>query len=209
MYSFLLAGNRNEFSVAQIDVNAIAGIIDQLKLFSIVVLISNDRSLEKLKQSYPDLIFQFVPDDTSGALVTAAFGLSRVELNQPFLVVPTNSRLADNLIENFSISMASKKVTVGAIVFQGKDPVYSYARLGKINNVIEIVEKQVEGGCALAGVYYFSDKVSFEKCLRWALLNNVRTNGRFYISPGLNYFLANAVEVELFEVSEDDYLRIG
>lgn len=208
MISFLLAGNRSNSTVGQIDISSVAQIIDRLEKFSTVVLLSNDKNLEKLKHSKPNLIFQLVPDNTSGALITAAFGLSQVKLNEPFLIVPTNSGFAENLIEDFSESMVTKVVTVGAIVFEGENSVYSYARLGKMNNVIEIVEKRVEGGCALAGVYYFSDKISFEKCLRWALLNNVKTDGRFYISPALNYFLADSVEVELYEISAEGYSRL-
>jgi hypothetical protein len=207
MFSFLLAGDRSEFSDKRNYALPIEKIINDLSSFSTVVLLSNDKKLEQLERSCKKLIFQLVPNETPGALITAAYGLSKVGHDQPFLIVPSNSILSDNLIESFSSSMTSKAAEVGTIVFQGVNPLYSYARLGKMNNVIEFIEKEVDGSCALAGVHYFKDKILFENCLRWALVNNVRVKGNFFISSALNYFLANAIELELFSVSAGDYTR--
>jgi hypothetical protein len=207
MFSFLLAGDRSEVSEKRRDAVPIEKIIAELSSFSTVVLLSNDKKLEQLEGSYKNLVFRLVPNHTPGALITAAYGLSEIGHDEPFLIVPSNSILSDNLIESFSISMTSKAVGVGTIVFQGVNPLYSYARLGRMNNVIEFLEKEVDGSCALAGVHYFKDKISFENCLRWTLVNNVRVKGNFFISSALNYFLANAIELELFEISAEDYTR--
>jgi hypothetical protein len=208
MFSFLLAGNRHEAKPDLLQNQFIEKTIASLTEFSTVILLSNDRNWEIFQRSHENVIFQYVPDDTSGALITAAYGLSKIDSGQPFLVVPSNSALSEDLIQDFSFFMESKDVQVGAVVFQSVNPLYSYARLGQSNQVIEIIEKKVDGSCAMAGVYYFNSKASFEKCLHWTLINNINVNELFYISPALNYFLANAIDIELFEVSSEDYTRL-
>jgi hypothetical protein len=103
--------------------------------------------------------------------------------------------------------MLGKHAAVGAIVFDGVDPLYSYARIGKSGEIIEVVEKEVSGSCALAGIYYFSNKDLLSYCLEWAMVNNIQNQGNFFISPALNYFLGKSIEISLFEIPNQDYLR--
>ena len=208
MYSLLLAGNRGMRDDSQFRLAELAGIIETVLNFSTVILISNDESLVELVTTRNQLIFQKVPSQTAGALATAAFGLNRLTDSEPFLIIPSNARILNDGIMKFQSSMGLISPTVGAMIFQETNPLYSYARLDKFGVTIEITEKQVFGDCALAGVYYFNNKRTFIKCVEWAMVNNVQTDGRFFISPALNYFLANSIEISLFEISSRDYARL-
>lgn len=148
-----------------------------------------------------------VPTGNAGALATAAFGLKDIPTDTAFLVVPTNATILNNCIVDFYNKVSVESATVAAMIFQGSDPKYSYARLDSLGRIVEIVEKKVSGSCALAGVYYFKNKKLFADCAEWAMVNNVQNDGKFYISPSLNYFLTGSVEISLFEIEETDYLR--
>ena len=175
--------------------------------FSQVLILSNALE-ETFFHSLPfDVQVKKTPDKTSGALATAAFGLAFLSDDEPFLIAPSNAEVSRNLEQAFFECMLDKQSIVGAIVFSGTDPLYSYARLGKNGEMIEIIEKRVSGSCALAGFYYFSSKKIFCECLEWAMVNNIQTKGNFFISPALNYFLAKSIEISLFEISSEDYLR--
>lgn len=175
--------------------------------FSQVLILSNALE-ETLFHSLPfDVQVKKTPDKTSGALATAAFGLAFLSDDEPFLITPSNAEVSRNLVQEFLECMLNKQSIVGAIVFNGTDPLYSYARLGKNGEMIEIIEKRVSGSCALAGYYYFSSKKIFSECLEWAMINNIQTKSNFFISPALNYFLAKSIEISLFEISSEDYLR--
>jgi len=39
------------------------------------------------------------------------------------------------------------------------------------------------------------------------MVSNIQNEGKFFISPALNYFLANSIEISLFSISQEDYLR--
>jgi hypothetical protein len=103
--------------------------------------------------------------------------------------------------------MTDHAAPVGAVVFEALDPMYSYARIDIRGQIVEIVEKELAGRCALAGYYFFRKKDLFCQCVEWAMVNNVQKDGIFYISPSLNYFLANSQEIALFEIPKSHYAR--
>jgi len=205
--SIVLAGNKTSSEVDSGYLKRLEVRVARLAEFSEVLILSN--ALDK--SSFHSLPFgvqvKKTPDKTSGALATAGFGLAFLSDDEPFLITPSNAEVSGNLEQTFLESMLEKQSVVGAIVFNGRDPLYSYARLGKNGELIEIIEKSVSGSCALAGFYYFSSKKIFSECLEWAMVNNIRTKGNFFISPALNYFLAKSIEISLFEISNEDYLR--
>jgi hypothetical protein len=135
-----------------------------------------------------------LPSETRGALVSASFALGSMTSGNHYLL-------------KFFELMRQQNYVAGALVMQSENPKYSYARKDKNSNVIEVVEKQVLGNCALAGIYYFNSPDSFLSCAQWALVNNVTTNEQYFLSPALNYFLGSGTEIGLFEIPSDDYFR--
>ena len=207
MKSFILAGNKTSSEIDSSYLKRLEMRVARLAEFSQVLILSNALE-ETYFHSLPfGVQVEKTPDKTSGALATAAFGLAFLSDDEPFLITPSNAEVSGNLEQAFLNCMLEKQSVVGAIVFNGTDPLYSYARLGKNGELIEIIEKSVSGSCALAGFYYFSSKKIFSQCLEWAMVNNIQTKGNFFISPALNYFLAKSIEISLFEISNEDYLR--
>jgi len=205
--SLILAGNRKFEDIDCGLVNRLRYQVERLSSFSQVIVLSNLLDEENFQGSLTKVQIVKTPDLTSGALATAGFGLSHISSNEPFLVIPSNAEIGGNYVQNFAHSMDTQQASVGAIVFDGTDPLYSYARMGKSGEIIEIVEKSVSGSCALAGVYYFSNKDHFANCLEWAMVNNIQNQGNFFISPALNYFLAKSIEISFYEIPKDEYLR--
>jgi hypothetical protein len=207
MKSIILAGNKKSSEIDSSFLKRLEIQVVKLAKFSQVLILSN--ILDKTNfQSLPfDTQVKNTPDNTFGALATAGFALSLISDDEPFLITPSNAEVLGNLEQEFLESMLEKQSVVGAIMFNGTDPLYSYARLGKNRELVEIIEKRVSGSCALAGFYYFSNKKIFSECLEWAMVNNIQNKGNFFISPALNYFLAKSIEISLFEISNEDYLR--
>jgi hypothetical protein len=207
MKSIILAGNKTSSEIDPSYLKWLEMRVERLAKFSQVLILSNVLDETSFDSLPFDVQVARTPDKTSGALATAGFGLAFLSDDEPFLITPSNAEVSDNLEQAFLDSMLEKQSIVGAIVFNGTDPLYSYARLGKNGELIEIIEKRVSGSCALAGFYYFSSKKIFSECLEWAMVNNIQTKGNFFISPALNYFLAKSIEISLFEISNEDYLR--
>jgi hypothetical protein len=207
MKSIILAGNKKSSEIDSGFLKRLEIQIVKLAKFSQVLILSNALDETNFHSLPFEVQIKKTPDKTSGALATAGFGLAFLSEDEPFLITPSNAEMSGNLEEAFLESMLEKQSVVGAIVFNGTDPLYSYAMLGKNGELIEIIEKSVYGSCALAGFYYFSSKKIFSECLEWAMVNNIQTKGNFFISPALNYFLAKSIEISLFEISNEDYLR--
>jgi hypothetical protein len=207
MLSLFLAGSNNQFDNSESGISSLRSKIEILTEFSNVVVLSNEKTqlIDFEVNSMVDV--QYIPSGTSGALATAAFGLSKTNEGQPFLIVPSNASILEAGVRKFQEKMVENRVAVGAIVFKSKDPIFSYARLDESGAISEIVEKQVSGSCALAGVYYFANSNLLASCIEWAMVNNVSTSNKFYISPALNYFLANSIPITLYEIPYDHYSR--
>lgn len=207
MNILLLAGNRNgnEASMATPDdlMSKAAG----LSAFAEVTIVTNDPTLLSWELPNESIYVLEVPSETSGALATAAFGLRNIPEESPFLIIPTNSNLKQSSLREFILFMTDHAAPVGAVVFEALDPMYSYARIDIRGQIVEIVEKELAGRCALAGYYFFRKKDLFCQCVEWAMVNNVQKDGIFYISPSLNYFLANSQEIALFEIPKSHYAR--
>lgn len=175
--------------------------------FSEIVLVSEKNTNRGTSDANQKLIHRILPNATQGALVSAAFAIEDLTENQSFLIIPSNAIIPIKHLRNFFKSMKDKSLVAGAVVFESTNPYFSYVRKNAIGQIVEVFEKQVSGNCALAGVYYFRNRDIFAECVQWALVNNVTTHGQYYISPALNYFLASALEVGLYEIPSDDYLR--
>lgn len=172
-----------------------------------IVLVSEKMANRNAIEANQKLIHRILPNVTQGALVSAAFAIEDLNANQSFLVIPSNAIIPIKHLKNFFKSMQNNSLVAGAVVFESTNPHFSYVRKNSLGQIVEVLEKQVSGNCALAGVYYFRNRDVFADCVQWALVNNVTTQGKYYISPALNYFLASALEVGLYEMPTDDYLR--
>jgi hypothetical protein len=173
-----------------------------------LVILINYEEIPSAKIMQSNMEFLPVPNATLGALATLAFGLSRIPENSPFIVVPSNSTIPASEISAFSNLMIKTKSMVGAVVFEGTSPLYSYARLDSDGLIMEVVEKQVVGSCAMAGIFFFGDKVTLSECIKWAMVNNAHTEGKFFIAPALNYFIAKSQSISLFHINPDMYTRL-
>ena len=201
-----LAGNNSRSHWDQVDLikdNYLSKMLEVFDVFHIGFLqdATNDK-FDNLK-----LTVRNIPTQTNGALATAAFGLSYILNDESFLLVPSNAIIPLADLQKFSERMLSTEARVGTIIFKSTDSRFSYARKDRDDRLVEIVEKQVMGDSALAGIYFFANKQDFSNCIQWSMVNNFQTNGQYYISPSLNYFLAMSIRIDLFEIESANYLR--
>jgi hypothetical protein len=144
--------------------------------------------------------------DTKGALTSLAFSLDHIDNEIPVVIFPTNSQV-DVDISKFVESMKAEKCDAGVICFQSNDPNYSYIRV-KEGKIIEFKEQEIVGDLATTGIFYFKSKNEIVKCLEWCLINNINTNGIYYLAPSLNYFVCNDMNIGLKTIPKENYHRL-
>jgi dTDP-glucose pyrophosphorylase len=146
-----------------------------------------------------------IKQDTKGALATLGWTLSNLPKNCPILVAPSDSLVLCD-IDDFVRKMDKLQTDCGIIVFSSSNPEYSYVRTLK-ETVTEIAEKVIISNKASAGVYYFKDSDILCKCLEWAILNRITTDGNYYLAPALNYLVSEGKLVSTLEINTSEYLR--
>jgi len=79
------------------------------------------------------------------------------------------------------------------------EPIHSYCDVDAYDNLLQLKEKEIIGGLATVGVYYFNDEVKWIKAHEKQMDANDRTNNEFYLAPTYNYLEEN---VGIFRVNK-------
>ena len=167
----------------------------------IIVLRTEDR--ERIK-NHQDLIHT-ISRESQGALATLGLLLNQFESDVPIIVQPFDALVLENLQPAIDYFL-TEQCSVGLVTLRSSSVEYSYLRSDG-QKVLEIAEKSVISDVALSGITYFANKEVLIRCLRWSLLHNLRTNGKFYVAPSLNALIANGEKVSQREIATENYYR--
>ena len=148
-----------------------------------------------------------ISSPTKGALASAALCMENVNEAYPILIVPNNVLVPRKYVTEFVDKMKSGGYKGGCLTIKSSDERFSYAALDTDGNIVQIIEKQVVGENALAGIYYFCNRETFLRCAVWSFRNQVTTNSQFYIAPSLNYLLSRGETVGLHNLPLNQYFR--
>lgn len=147
---------------------------------------------------------------TKGALASAAYGVSAtIEDDLPLLICPGDSLIPTKSVNDFVESMMKKKAVAGTIVFKSNNPNYSFIRINKSGDIMEVAEKKAISNLATAGLYYFKSKKDFLDASLWSFVNTYNINDNYYLAPSLNYFIMTSQKIQYFEINSLEYLRFS
>lgn len=160
------------------------------------------------KKSFPEHIkFVKVLNQTKGALATTALCLDELSENLP-IVISAVDGICPDLVLPFLEQMRVEKSDGGAIVFDSRNPSYSYVRMGS-SKPIEFAEKKLVGNLASSGVYYFQNKALLIESIIWSILNEIMYEGTYYFSGAMNKLIYEDRKVSLFKIDEIDFFRFS
>jgi bifunctional N-acetylglucosamine-1-phosphate-uridyltransferase/glucosamine-1-phosphate-acetyltransferase GlmU-like protein len=146
--------------------------------------------------------------NTKGALISALIAIRDCDLNLPIFITPGDAFVTkESYTEFFSQSLQSKS-EISLMVFDSQNPKFSYIRM-RDEKLVEVCEKKVISSKATAGIFYFKTAHLFIECAEWAIMNNVQTNGLFFLAPALNYAVVKGLNPTLFQIDERDYYRFS
>jgi len=151
---------------------------------------------------YPDSKVVFLGGMTLGAALSALAGVSLVCKPEEPLCVDLADILYDAApgIPAFPESLG---VAAKALVFKSDNPAYSYLRVDRAGEVVEVAEKRVISEYASAGTYFFADVATYLSALGHNLRNprNVTYRGAFYVAPILQGIIDAGQRVALSPVN--------
>lgn len=149
-------------------------------------------------------------------LVTSAQGaacsvLNAVDYidNDGELIIANADQVIDADINKF-IQFARESKADGVIMtFNSHHPRWSYARIDKSGNVLEVAEKKVISDQATTGIYYFKKGSDFVKAAFSMIEKNIRFNNDFYVCPTFNEMILSGKNVISWEIKQSQMHGLG
>jgi choline kinase len=143
-----------------------------------------------------------------GALITALVALKDCDLSLPLFIVPGDAIIPKHHFDQFCLLSLKGKEEISLVVFNSHNPNYSYVRMNN-GKLIEVCEKKVISSQATTGIFYFRTAELFIECAEWAIFNNIRTNGAFFLAPALNFAVVKGINPSIYEIPEEDFYRFA
>jgi bifunctional N-acetylglucosamine-1-phosphate-uridyltransferase/glucosamine-1-phosphate-acetyltransferase GlmU-like protein len=146
--------------------------------------------------------------NTKGALLSALIAIRDCDLNLPIFITPGDALVVEEQYKEFCSQSLRSNSEISLMVFDSQNPKFSYIRM-RDEKLVEVCEKKVISSKATAGIFYFKTAHLFIECAEWAIMNNVQTNGLFFLAPALNYAVVKGLNPTLFQINEKDYYRFS
>jgi NDP-sugar pyrophosphorylase family protein len=142
-------------------------------------------------------------NNTKGGLCSVLMSIDAIEDDDSILILNSDQIIDENLslIHDF---WEQKKSDVGVVTFKSVHPRWSYA-LTEEDDIIQTAEKNPISNQAIAGYYYFNSAKLFFECAFQTIINDVQTDGMFYISPVINEFILRNKKVHYYQITNEQY----
>lgn len=125
------------------------------------------------------------------------------------LIIANADQIVDININKF-IEAARKLKADGVIMtFNSQHPRWSYARVGKNGEVLEVAEKKVISDQATVGIYYFKKGADFVKAAFSMIKKNIRFNNDFYVCPVFNEMILDNKKIISWEIKQSQMHGLG
>ncbi len=142
-------------------------------------------------------------NNTKGGLCSVLMSIDAIKEEDSILVL-NSDQIIDESLSLFHNIWKQKKSDVGIVTFKSVHPRWSYA-LTEGDAIIQTAEKNPISNQAIAGYYYFNSAKQFFDCAFQTIINDVQTDGMFYISPVINEFILRNRKVHYYPISNEQY----
>ncbi|MFV8270506.1 glycosyltransferase family 2 protein [Flavobacterium sp. GT2N3] len=144
-----------------------------------------------------------IKKNTKGGLCSVLMAIDKIENDDAILILNSDQIIDVNLSE-ISNYWLKEHSDVGVITFNSVHPRWSYA-LTENDDIIQTAEKNPISNMAIAGYYYFNSAKLFFECAFQTIINDVKNDGMFFISPVINEFILRNKKVNFFQIANQDY----
>lgn len=144
-----------------------------------------------------------IKNKTRGGLCSVLMAIDKIENEDSILILNSDQIIEADLSEINDYWM-KKQSDVGVVTFKSVHPRWSYA-LSEAENIIQTAEKNPISNQAIAGYYYFNSAKLFFDCAFQTIINDVQTDGMFFISPVINEFILRNKKVNFYELDIKNY----
>lgn len=145
---------------------------------------------------------------TQGALATVLNAVDYIN-NDSELIVANADQIIDTPIDDFIKFARNSKADGVIMTFNSHHPRWSYARVDKAGNVLEVAEKTVISDQATVGIYYFKKGLDFVKAAFAMIEKDIRFNNDFYVCPVFNEMILDGKKIINWEIKQSKMHGLG
>jgi dTDP-glucose pyrophosphorylase len=156
-----------------------------------------------LKLLSPNCEIIKIKNTTKGGLCSVLMTIDKIDNDDSILILNSDQIIEKDLLE-INSHWLNKKSDVGVVTFKSVHPRWSYVFTDG-ENVIQTAEKNPISNMAIAGYYYFHSAKLFFECAFQTILNDVQSDGMFFISPVINEFILRNKKVNFYQIENKDY----
>jgi dTDP-glucose pyrophosphorylase len=152
-----------------------------------------------------------IDDVTEGQLCTVLAARQFIDGEDDLLISSSDTYVVSNLAESIEEKPAGCHGIISVAAIPGER--WSFARVDKMGNVIEVAEKTRISDHASTGMYYFSKGSEFVEEAERMIKNQEKTRGEYYVIPlyqkliALGYQIRISQETEVWDMGNPDALR--
>lgn len=155
----------------------------------------------------PDAHIVSIPQNTMGSACTALFAACVLDQELPILIISSNEITRLDLGE-VTDQFAGKGYDGGLLTFHSVHPRYSYARLNREQEVVEVAQQNPISEYATAGVFWYANTGTFVWAAKESIRKNSVTSGQYYIAPVFNQIILKKKKVGIFPIDVKDYVPL-
>ncbi|MDP3043077.1 MAG: glycosyltransferase family 2 protein [bacterium] len=145
---------------------------------------------------------------TQGAACTVMTASEFIN-NKNDLLIANSDQYVDIDINNF-IDFSRKSNADGTIMtFEASHPKWSYARIDKDENIIEVAEKKVISNHATVGIYYIKEGRTFIEATHTMIEKDIRVNNEFYVCPVYNETILAGKKFKIWNINKNKMHGLG
>lgn len=145
---------------------------------------------------------------TQGAACSVLNAIDYIN-NEDDLIIANADQVIDVDINEFVHFARQSKADGVIMTFNSHHPRWSYARVDKKGNVLEVEEKKVISDQATVGIYYFKKGSFFVKAAFSMIEKNIRFNNDFYVCPTYNEMILEGKNVITWEIKQSQMHGLG
>jgi HAD superfamily hydrolase (TIGR01509 family) len=138
---------------------------------------------------------------TEGAACTSLLTKELINNDQPLILANSDQYIEWNSNE-FMYKMYEQNLDGGILTFESTHPKWSYAKINKNGQVVEVAEKKPISNHATVGIYYWKHGSDFVKYAESMIKKNIRVNNEFYICPVFNEAIADNKNIKIYNIEK-------
>jgi len=156
-----------------------------------------------LKLLSPNCDVVILKKNTQGSLCSVLMSIDLIDFNDELLVL-NGDQVIDIDFNSIYEYWIEKKVDAGIVTFESVHPRWSYARIEN-NLVVETAEKNPISNKSIAGYYYFKNTKHFLDAAFEVIINDVKFEDNYFISPVINQYILKNMKVVSFHIEKKLY----